>query len=269
MHENRIVDCHVHLLPEKGYVENLIQAMKDSGIACAWLMAVEEPFEKSHVSGNEEVLKAVEKYPEFFRGFGYIQLGADTFGHVEELHQAGFVGLKVIYPSSRYDDKRYFRIYERAEKHGMPILFHLGAGLHRPERQGYDISIDYMRPAHLDTIARAFPGLTLIGAHFGNPWYEEAAEVARCHPNVFFDLTGSTLKKKSPEYFGELLWWRNAPPNYCGDSGPYDKILFGTDVHYRLIADVKQDHDYLVQRLDLSREETEKVFFRNALKILK
>ena len=269
MPKNKIIDSHAHLLPEKGYVENLIRAMKDNGIACTWLLATEEPFEKFRVCGNEEVRKVVEKYPEFFRAFGYIRLGTDTYDHVEELHQAGFVGLKVIYPPSRYDDKRYYRIYERAEKHGMPILFHLGAGLYRPKRLGHDISIDYMRPAHLDTIARAFPGLTLIGAHFGNPWYEEAAEVARLHPNVYFDLTGSTLKKKSPEYIGELLWWRNAPPNYRGDSGPYDKILFGTDVHPRLIADVKQDYDHLVKRLDLSREETEKVFFRNALKILK
>lgn len=52
-----------------------------------------------------------------------------------------------------------------------------------------------MRPIYLDTIARAFPDLKIIGAHLGNPWYQEAAEVARWNPNVFFDLTGSTLKK--------------------------------------------------------------------------
>ena len=36
-----------------------------------------------------------------------------------------------------------------------------------------------MRPIYLNTIARAFPDLKIIGAHLGNPWYQEAAEVAR------------------------------------------------------------------------------------------
>ena len=35
-----------------------------------------------------------------------------------------------------------------------------------------------MCPSYLHTIARAFPNLIIQGAHLGNPWYDEAAEVA-------------------------------------------------------------------------------------------
>src|SRR5437879_13343318 len=52
-----------------------------------------------------------------------------------------------------------------------------------------------MRPIHLEEIARRFPKITLVGAHCGNPEYEWAAEIARWNPNVFFDLSGSTLAK--------------------------------------------------------------------------
>jgi hypothetical protein len=52
-----------------------------------------------------------------------------------------------------------------------------------------------MRTFHLEEIARRFPKLTVIGAHWGNPEYEWAAEVARWNPNVLFDLSGSTLTK--------------------------------------------------------------------------
>ena len=265
----KIIDCHAHIGPEKGYLPKLIDTMRKNDIVCAWLHAVEEPFDKSYIGGNKEVRDAFMKYPGLFRGFGYIRLGGDTVSDVDELHAAGFSGLKVIYPSSRYDDKRYYRIYERAQKYGMPIMFHLGAGLYRPKKTGYDISIDYMRPAHLDTIARAFPVLSLIGAHFGNPWYEEAAEVARLNPNVYFDLTGSTLVKKSPAFFKDLLWWKDTLSIYRGSSSPFEKVLFGTDVPPSMIGDVKKDYENLVQCLDLNKTDTENIFRKNALRILK
>src|SRR5256884_9714025 len=53
-----------------------------------------------------------------------------------------------------------------------------------------------MRPIHLEEIARRFPKITVLGAHCGNPEYEWAAEVARWNPNVYFDLSGSSLTKK-------------------------------------------------------------------------
>jgi predicted TIM-barrel fold metal-dependent hydrolase len=42
-----------------------------------------------------------------------------------------------------------------------------------------------MRPSFLHTIARSFPRLRIQGAHLGNPWYDEAAEVARWEKHVF------------------------------------------------------------------------------------
>jgi predicted TIM-barrel fold metal-dependent hydrolase len=48
---------------------------------------------------------------------------------------------------------------------------------------------------HLEEIARRFPKITVVGAHCGNLEYEWEAEVARWNPNVFLDLSGSTLTK--------------------------------------------------------------------------
>jgi hypothetical protein len=60
---------------------------------------------------------------------------------------------------------------------------------------------------YLDTLAREFPDLTLVGAHLGNPWYDEAAEAARWNPNLYFDMTGSTLVKKG----ANLAFFRQGP----------------------------------------------------------
>jgi predicted TIM-barrel fold metal-dependent hydrolase len=91
-----------------------------------------------------------------------------------------------------------------------------------------------MRAIYLEEIARRFPNITAIGAHCGNPEYEWASEIARWNPNVFFDLSGSTLKKLSGR-LGELskyFWWTNTDegtetPN--NDPSAFTKLVFGSD----------------------------------------
>ncbi len=58
-------------------------------------------------------------------------------------------------------------------------LFHLGIVTRTAEDRRFDADNERHRPIYLDTIARAFPGLTIIGAHLGNPWREEAAMPCR------------------------------------------------------------------------------------------
>ena len=69
----------------------------------------------------------------------------------------------------------------------MPVLFHTGV------RQTGSFAL--LCPVYLATIAANDPKLNVIGAHFGNPWYDEAAESARRDKNLYFDLTGSSLIK--------------------------------------------------------------------------
>ena len=89
-----------------------------------------------------------------------------------------------------------------------------------------------MRPAYLHTIARSFPKLVIQGAHLGNPWYEEAAEVARWEKNLYFDVTGSTLIKKAKNLslFREYLWWEGPTAHSSPDAVyAFEKLVFGTD----------------------------------------
>lgn len=124
-----------------------------------------------------------------------MKLGRDNAQAVNYYYEQGFKGLKAINPLVAYDDPSCYCIYARAEDFSMPILFHTGIVVRKKNERSQNVSSARMRPIYLDTIARAFPDLKIIGAHLGNPWYQEAAEVARWNPNVFFDLTGSTLKK--------------------------------------------------------------------------
>ena len=63
-----------------------------------------------------------------------------------------------------------------------------------------------------------------------------AAEVSRWNPNVFFDLSGSTLVKMRGRLnqFQDIFWWTGAgqdtsTPN--NDPSAFIKVVFGSDTH--------------------------------------
>ena len=147
-----------------------------------------------------------------------------------------------------------------------------GGVLDKLGRQPARVDNNLMRPIYLDTIARAFPELQIIGAHLGNPWFEEAAMACRWNPNLYFDLSGSLLKRKKPDFLADLLWWGgNTYPAYRDAMGreAWDKIVFGSDVIVGDIPDVMNDYSKVVEGLNLSQETAEAIFYRTAAQILR
>jgi len=246
-----IIDCHHHIPARdpEGYVERLRTECKRLGIARVVVMSAGPP----HWASNEKIAELQHAHPDFLIGLGYLQLGAASVQDVDRIYEMGLRGLKFIWPLRNYDDDAFLPIYDRAAALGLPALFHLGIVAREPQQHLKDVSMARMRPVFLDRLARRLPQWKIIGAHFGNPWYEEAAELARMHPNVFFDLTGSTLKKKAPAFFAELLWWgENEQYGRMGDNHPYEKIVFGTDVSIELMEDVMNDYRRLMDALNMS-----------------
>jgi predicted TIM-barrel fold metal-dependent hydrolase len=254
-----IIDCHHHLGPEPDYSEKLAETCDRLGITRVCLMATPDYYDPA--TGNEAVKTACLRHPDLLLGFAYVDLGGDEVHRVDWARDQGFHGLKLINPRVPYDADELLPIYERAAALQMPCLFHLGIVARDDAwRPDYVIRNHYMRPIHLDTIARLFPELTIIGAHLGNPWYSEAGMACRWNPNLYFDLTGSTLKKKTPEELGSLLWWR---PNtrYRDPLGrhAWQKILFGSDVPQHEIEDVLHDYRRCMNMLHISEEIQQQV----------
>jgi hypothetical protein len=216
---------------------------------------------------NNAILEAARKYPNLFLPFAGIDLDAAKTVDVSQLRDEGFVGLKCIAPSRQYNDQAYFPIYERAADLRMPIVFHLGVIANNKEWA--DVDSNLMKPVHLDHIARNFSELKIFGAHLGNPWYEEAAMSCRWNPNLFFDLSGSTLKYRSPEYLGGLLWW-TPDTQYRSPDRTYawQKITFGSDVSVDKVEDVIHDYENLMSTLKLSPEFQDWVWYGNAARAL-
>ncbi|HSU58131.1 MAG TPA: amidohydrolase family protein [Bryobacteraceae bacterium] len=223
----KLIDCHVHHNGSNEFLEKLVAKLEPlQGMA----MLITAP------KDLDSVTAFMKTHPNRLIGLGEIQLDApDALDAIDRFHNAGFRGLgEMSKPQYPYDDRRYWPIYERAEKYGMVLLFHTGIVNRTNPQIPADVSSDRMRVSTLDLIARRFPKLTIIGAHLGNPDYAWAAEIGRWNPNVYFDVSGSTLIKKQADYpfFKSIFWWTSvaSPHTPKSNTTAFEKLVFGSDV---------------------------------------
>jgi uncharacterized protein len=225
---NRIVDIHTHFEPKNpGYIDEFLRMSDQLNLTGCMLT----PFENRKV-----VAEAAKQHLTQIIPFGYVDLDApDVARQVEEFHDLGYRGLgELEFVKKPYSDPSYFPVYELANRYHWVVLFHTGIVLREKFHEPENVASYRLRAIYLEEIARRFPNITTIGAHCGNPEYEWASEIARWNPNVFFDLSGSTLKKLSGR-LGELskyFWWTNTDegtetPN--NDPSAFTKLVFGSD----------------------------------------
>ncbi|MEI7435303.1 MAG: amidohydrolase family protein [bacterium] len=260
----RIIDIHQHV-PEDRDLDARVKACEETGIVKQVLLGLPE----SRVPGdNARTLRAHRLFPDLFIAFYGVEMDADGLGDIERARDQGFTGLKFIAPLRPYNDRAYFKFYEQAAKLKMPALYHLGIVANLSGWR--DCDSNNMRPIHLDHIARRIPELTLIGAHFGNPWCDEAAMACRWNPNLFFDFSGSLMKHRKPAWLAELLWWKPEGPYPAPDKTcAWQKVLFGTDVASSQMEDVRQDYENLMDTLKLENETCSAIWHDTASAILR
>lgn len=243
----QLIDAHVHYNGDPAFLEKLV-ARLDAVQGLAFLLVKPEDMESAKAG--------IAKHPNRLIGFGQINLDDPrALDLVDQMHAAGFRGLGELTSTLKnYDDRGYWPIYARAEQYGMILLFHTGI-VNRPDPSiPSDISVDRMRPTTLDGIARRFPKLTIIGAHLGNPDYAWAAEIARWNPNLYFDLSGSSLIKKQQDYtfFKSIFWWSGvvSPHTPKDNSNAFEKLVFGSDVFNGEIEEFDRQLDRYHRMLD-------------------
>lgn len=219
-------------------------------------------------------LDAAERFPELVVPLAQISLDDDGPDTLSELSGRGFRGLKITMPSRNYDDEAYYPIYERAQELGLPILFHTGVRggqidylLFYPndpetgESDGRDNEPSTkgaarMQPIYLDTIALAFPGLRIIGAHLGYGLYDSATAVARWRRNVSFDISGGKVVRR--HIVDRQMIKHEILP---------EKLLFGTDCDVAHMSREVSAWMEAFEEIGLSADDQDKIFYRNAARI--
>lgn len=149
---------------------------------------------------------------------GFMSVDPNLADYLDEYERAKSLGLKGIKLGANYQrfeplGKEAFELYRRAEKDGLPILFHIGAS---------PISFAPLKNAHpltVDEIAIAFPDLKIVMAHIGHPWVRETVAVIRKHPNVYSDVSAIYTRP----------WMTYEALVMAYEWGAMHKLLFGSD----------------------------------------
>ena len=243
----KLVDAHVHHNGDPAFLKELV-ARLDPYDGMALLITAPQDL--------GQVTEFIKQHPNRLVCLGELRLDDPAaVSMVGLFHDAGCRGLgEITSPLKNYDDRSYWPIYERAEQYKMIMLFHTGIVNRMHPDVPSDISIERMRPTMLDTIARRFPKLTIIGAHLGNPDYAWAAEAARWNPNLYFDLSGSSLIKKQddPTFWKSIFWWSSvvSPHTPAGGPNAFEKLVFGSDVFNGEIEEFDRELERYHKMLD-------------------
>ncbi|MDP6779279.1 MAG: amidohydrolase family protein [Candidatus Latescibacteria bacterium] len=211
------IDSHVHGDPKAltGDLDAYIEACRSNGVEAVVL--IEEA---------DRCLEAVELCGDFVIPVARVAMDHATAVEIEAIVRAGCLGIKFIQPAAPYGDERYWPLYEKLEQLGRPAVFHTGY-LGCSGRELNPVCMEHMRAAQVERIARRFPDLKMLMAHYSNPWWEEGWKVSMSSPNVYADLSGGTAILRSTRMWSDLL----APDGQILEAS-IRKLCFGSDVGY-------------------------------------
>jgi hypothetical protein len=215
-----IIDSHMHYSANDEWERSFLEIYSSHNAMACLLMPMKD---------LDRGIAFARAHPDRVIPYAAINIDSPTVVEdIQKVYTMGFKGLGELFATGRWDynDPKYDTIWALAEKLGMPVAPHTG-----------NLSngmMAHLRPSFLADIAAMHPNLIIHAAHFGNPWYEEAAEATRRNKNLYFDLSGSSLIKKEndPGFWAQWLWWTDAigKPHMPKDAVPaWEKILFATD----------------------------------------
>lgn len=260
-----IIDAHAHIYPEKiaakatdtigefydikmempaGTPENLLEEGRRAGISRYVVHSVATTAHQVR-SINEFIKRECEAHPEFI---GYITLHQDLTedevnAEVALAIKNGMKGVKLHPDFQKFniDDECAEKFY-RAVGNKLPILFHVG-----------DDRYDFSAPSRLVKMAKKYPEVNFIAAHFGGYRCWEEAEIYVGLENVYFD-TCSSLPFISTEKAKELIDLLGA-----------DRFFFATDFPmWDATAELER-----FNRIPLSDAEREMILSGNIKRVLK
>lgn len=162
----------------------MFREMDEAGIQMG-VIGVPAPTDKPGFvsTANEVIASMVRDYPDRFVGFGSLDTSdpVQALEEIDHVLELGLLGLTVepstARVSRRVDDRRFYPIYEAAQKRELPVLTVMSCLL--------GPYLDDCKPEWLDHVATDFPNLTLIIQHGAWPYSREAVGLAYKQPNVY------------------------------------------------------------------------------------
>ncbi|MGC8812538.1 MAG: amidohydrolase family protein [Candidatus Aenigmatarchaeota archaeon] len=262
----KIIDCHVHplfedeelkLLANKAKVDfslkGLTKEMKENKVERIVAISI-------HNEENNRFIESLAKENKYILPVYFVDVLNITKKSLQllesSLREKKFSALKLT-PGGQYfypNEKRCKKIYRIAEKYRVPVIIHSGDPFYSFAKA------KYTNPIYIDDVAVEHPNLKIVIAHSGNPWFEDAAEVAYKNENVFLDLSGWFTGKVESSY-AKII--KNKVEFLFSYLEGCEKILYGTD--WPIIR--MKPYINFIKSLGLENYELRKIFYKNALKV--
>ncbi len=112
---------------------------------------------------------------------------SDAVATLEREAAAGFRGVKLLPVNMAYSlaDPACRPFFEKLEELGLPATIHYGVSVDA----GSDLR--FADPVDLSPVARDYPGIPFVIAHFGAGWFHSVLRLAYQCPNVHVDTSGT------------------------------------------------------------------------------
>ena len=262
-----VIDFHTHVFPEKmvagavktleeksgvpaktnGCIDGLLASMKEAGVTRSIVLpVVTAPKQFSGI--NRFAASINEEYSDCLTSFGGIHPDSEDYkGQLKFLRDEGFVGIKLHpdYQGVMFNDIRYKRIVDYASELDMVIQVHAGVDIGLPE------------PVHctpkmaLEVISET-GAKKLVLAHLGGWKLWDEVEESLAGRDVYFD-TAFIEDYIDRQQFERIVKTHGS-----------DRVLFATDSPW---SGQKESIDW-INACDLDDETKEKIFYKNAKKLL-
>ncbi|HIY97411.1 MAG TPA: amidohydrolase [Candidatus Borkfalkia excrementigallinarum] len=229
-----------------GTVDGTARLMREQGVdRFAVLNIAVSPKTERHV--NDFAISLLDR-GDTVLPFGSVHPSSpDAFSELERLKNAGIRGIKFHneYQNFFVDDEIAFPVYERCAELGFIMLFHGGAD------RGFSPPVK-TAPRRMRRVALRFPQAKIIVAHLGGQDMQQEAIDELADTNVYIDTSfvsrsvEPSVAERSIRAFG------------------FDRVIFGSDCPW----DTPANTVAFLQAMDFSQEEYEKIYSKNALKIL-
>ncbi|HAS78269.1 MAG TPA: hypothetical protein DCS38_00715 [Ruminococcus sp.] len=267
------LDFHVHAFNEK-IAQRAISSLEKTARYTAYTDGTLEDTRKKLIQNNisKAVLLPVATKPsqqkvindwakasedDFFISFGSVHPDADdVLDELERIKKIGLHGVKMHpdYINMFSDDPKMIRVYRKCAELDLPVIIH----------GGYDPLSPELVHALPEASARAFdavPEMTFIIAHLGGMYHWDEVEkyLVGKKGNLYFDI--AVINRAIEDNHLEYSQIERIVKNHG-----VERILFASDCPWDCPAN---EIDIVNNHLNLTDEEKELIFHKNAEKLLK
>lgn len=255
-----IIDSHLHisyLSKKKSFQEikkDLLLNMRKNKID--YSIVIPDNVPNPQCAGLDEVISLIKNEKKLY-AIGTLKINntnKESLSKINNLFKKKLIkGFKIfpghdpIYPT----DKRWTSVYRLCIKYNLPLIIHTGINADNEKCSKYN------DPKHIVKIAKQYPKLKIIIAHYFWPKLDYCFDITNGFNNIYFDTSAladpEVIKKSGGIKKIKEILLKTIKRNPNG-------VLFGTDWP---ICDLKK-HIELINSLEITKKEKDNIFYKNA-----